>query len=100
LTRLNAWNSVENRIIPADNVRTALNFVARGEAPLGIVYATDARAENRVRVVAAFPGTTHAPIRYPAAATTAAGPEAAGFLAFLASEPARLIFDRAGFTRP
>lgn len=100
LTRLNVWQSVESRIIPADNVRTALNFVARGEAPLGIVYATDARAESRVRVVDIFPAATHEPIRYPAAATAVAGADAAGFLAFVSSEPARSIFDRAGFSRP
>jgi molybdate transport system substrate-binding protein len=100
LTRLGVWQSVEGRIIPADNVRTALNFVARGEAPLGIVYATDARAEKRVRVVDAFPGSTHEPIRYPAAATAVAAVDAAGFLEFLTSEPASAIFDRAGFDRP
>ena len=100
LMRLGVWQSVESRIIPADNVRTALNFVARAEAPLGIVYATDARAEKRVRVVDVFPDSTHEPIRYPAAATTVAGAEAAGFLEFLTSGPARAIFDRAGFDRP
>jgi molybdate transport system substrate-binding protein len=100
LGKLKVWDSVENRIIPADNVRTALNFVARGEAPLGIVYATDARAESRVRVVDTFPAGTHEPLRYPAAATTSASASAAGFLEFLASEPARIIFDRAGFSRP
>jgi len=100
LTNLKVWQSVENRIIPADNVRTALNFVARGEAPLGIVYATDARAEKRVRVVDVFPAATHEPIRYPAAATAVASADAAGFLAFLSSEPARQLFDRAGFSRP
>ena len=100
LMRLGVWQSVESRIIPADNVRTALNFVARAEAPLGLVYETDARAEKRVRAVDVFPDTTHEPIRYPAAATTVAGAEAAGFLEFLTSEPARAIFDRAGFDRP
>jgi molybdate transport system substrate-binding protein len=100
LTRLRVWESVESRIIPADNVRTALNFVARGEAPLGIVYASDARAESRVRVVDTFPASSHEPIRYPAAVTAGAGADAAGFLAFLTSEPARALFDKAGFGRP
>ena len=68
LVRLGVWSGVERRIVSADNVRTALNFVARGEAPLGIVYATDARVEPRVRVVDVFPAATHAPITYPAAA--------------------------------
>ena len=99
LTRLKVWESVERRIIPADNVRTALNFVARGEAPLGIVYATDARAETRVRVVDTFPASSHEPITYPAAATSRS-PAAAAFVDFLASEPARVIFDKAGFRRP
>ena len=100
LQQLKVWDSVASRIIPADNVRTALNFVARGEAPLGIVYATDARAENRVRVVDVFPDATHEPIRYPAAATATAGADAAGFLSFLVSEHARALFIRAGFARP
>lgn len=100
LVSLGVWASVENRIIPADNARTALNFVARGEAPLGIVYATDARAESRVRVLDTFSADTHEAIRYPAAATSGAAPGAAGFLEFLSSEPARRIFDRAGFRRP
>ena len=100
LSSLAVWSSIENRLIPADNVRTALNFVARGEAPLGIVYSTDARAESRVRVVDTFPASTHEPIRYPAAATTVASAGATGFLEFLSSEPARVILDRAGFSRP
>ncbi len=55
LTRLGVWDEVKDRIIPADNVRTALNFVALGEAPLGIVYLTDARGNDKVRVVGTFP---------------------------------------------
>jgi len=100
LSRLGVWNSIASRVIPADNVRTALNFVARGEAPLGIVYSTDARAESRVRVVDTFPSDTHEPIRYPAAATAVASAGAMGFLDFLSTEPARDILARAGFSRP
>jgi molybdate transport system substrate-binding protein len=100
LTRLDVWRSIESRIIPAENVRTALNFVARGEAPLGIVYTTDARAESRVRIVDAFPASAHEPITYPAAATVSAVPEAEAFLAFLRSDMARGIFRRAGFRFP
>jgi molybdate transport system substrate-binding protein len=100
LRKLQVWSAVESRIIPADNVRTALNFVARGEAPLGIVYATDARAESRVRLVDAFPASTHEPITYPAAATTTGDSRAAAFVAFLASDPAAAILERAGFCRP
>jgi molybdate transport system substrate-binding protein len=100
LTQLGVWNSVRARLIPADNVRTALNFVARGEAPLGIVYATDARAEPKVRVLGTFPATTHERILYPAAATTGAGECGPGFTQFLQSNPARTIFTRAGFLLP
>jgi molybdate transport system substrate-binding protein len=100
LTRLGLWRSVESRVVAADNVRTALNFVARGEAPLGIVYGTDARSEPRVRVVDTFPAASHAPITYPAAATASAPPEALAFLRYLESVRARAAFDRAGFGRP
>lgn len=67
LTKLGAWDGVAARIVAADNVRAALNFVARGEAPLGVVYRSDAVSEPLVRVVATFPDDTHAPIVYPAA---------------------------------
>jgi molybdate transport system substrate-binding protein len=97
LTRLGVWDSVADRIIAADNVRTALNFVALGEAPLGIVYATDAHGNDRVRVVARFPGNTHDPITYPAAATSRGGAQAADFVAFLRTDEARSIFRKYGF---
>lgn len=100
LTGLGVWNSVASRIIAADNVRTALNFVALGEAPLGIVYATDAHGNARVRVVAAFPAGAHEAITYPAAATQRGGAEAAGFVAFLGSQEARKIFRKYGFGTP
>jgi molybdate transport system substrate-binding protein len=100
LTKLGVWSQVKDRIIPADNVRTALNFVALGEAPLGIVYATDARGNARIRVVDVFPASSHDRITYPAAATAKAGADAASFVMFLRSEAARAIFDRAGFGRP
>jgi molybdate transport system substrate-binding protein len=100
LRQLGVWDAVQNKLVAADNVRTALNFVARGEAPLGIVYATDARAEPKVRVVDIFPDSSHEPITYPAAATTDAGPGALAFLAYLKGAKARAILDRAGFGRP
>jgi molybdate transport system substrate-binding protein len=100
LTQLGVWPAITRRIVAADNVRTALNFVARGEAPLGIVYGTDALAEPKVRVVAVFPAGSHPPIRYPAALTRNAVAGAAGFLRFLQSDKARAIFAKAGFAKP
>lgn len=99
LEKLGVWASVADRLAPAENVRVALAFVARGEAPLGIVYATDARVEPRVRVVATFPADSHPPIVYPVALTSAAGAQRArGFERFLGSPEARAIFERWGFT--
>ena len=98
LTELGVWSSVANRLAEGDDVRTALAYVARGEAPLGIVYATDARVEPRVRIVGTFPENTHPPIVYPAALTSEARPDAAQFLAYLRGPQARAVFERAGFT--
>ena len=95
LTKLGAWDGLA--LAPAENVRVALAYVARGEAPLGVVYETDARAEPRVRVAAVFPENSHAPIRYPAALTKDARPEARGFLDYLSSPAARAVFTAAGF---
>lgn len=101
LTALGLWGVVEGRLAEADDVRGALAFVARGEAPLGIVYATDAIAEPRVRVVARLPARTHAPITYPAARVTSGDTaSAARFLAWLSGAEARAEFARAGFTAP
>jgi molybdate transport system substrate-binding protein len=98
LTALGVWGSVADKLAQGDDVRTALSYVARGEAPLGIVYATDARVEPRVRVVGTFPQNTHPPIVYPVALTAEAKPEAVQFLEYLQSTRARAIFERAGFT--
>lgn len=100
LQRLGAWAGVANRLARAENVRVALAYVARGEAPLGIVYETDARIEPRVRIVARLSEDTHPPIRYSAALTRTANEKAAGFLEFLAGAQARAVFDRYGFTAP
>lgn len=97
LTALNLWSGLESRLARAENVRVALMYVARGEAPLGIVYSTDARVEPRVRIVALFPESSHAPITYPVAATRNASSLAAQYLAYLQSDAAREIFERAGF---
>jgi molybdate transport system substrate-binding protein len=100
LTSLGVWDSVANRMVPAENVRSALNFVALGEVPLGIVYATDARGNAKVRVVDTFPATSHEPIRYPAAVTARGGTEAGNFVQFLRGARARAIFIRYGFGAP
>lgn len=99
LERLGVWTSVAPRVVRGENVRTALNFVARGEAALGIVYGSDARAEPRVRVVDVFPPDTHPPIVYPAAlvaGSAAAGP-ARAFLDFLRSPAAQAAWTAHGF---
>ncbi len=98
LTTLGLWDSVSGQLAQADNVRAAMAFVSRGEAPLGIVYATDAQAEPKVRVVAAIPGRTHDLIVYPMARVAKTPPAATkGFLAFLRGDEAKAIFKRAGF---
>jgi molybdate transport system substrate-binding protein len=97
LTRLGVWDHVKDRLARADNVRTALEYVARGESPLGIVYGTDARAENRVRVVGVFPADTHPPITYPVALTAGAHRGAERYSEFLQGDSARQMFTRRGF---
>ena len=96
LTALGVWNSVASKLAPAENVRAALAYVARGETPLGIVYRTDAMAEPGVTVVDTFPATSHARIVYPAALTVTATPAAARILAYLRSAEARAVFTRQG----
>ncbi len=100
LTNLGVWDSVAERIVPAENVRSALNFVALGETPLGIVYATDAKGNAKVRVVDTFPASSHDPITYPAAVTTRGGADAGDFVQFLRGGKARAIFIKYGFGIP
>jgi molybdate transport system substrate-binding protein len=97
LEKLGLWERVSSRIVRAENVRSALAFVARGEAPLGIVYRTDALAQKRVRIVDVFPQDSHPPITYPIALTTRAGPEAQRFVDFVTGDAARQIFIKYGF---
>ena len=98
LTKLGAWSAVEPKLAPAADVRAALALVARGEAPLGIVYETDAKVEPAVKVVAVFPEDSHDPIVYPAAiVATSKSPEAAKFLAYLSGPAAGAVFERYGF---
>lgn len=101
LQSLGLWNEVRDRLAESDNVRAALAYVARGEAPLGIVYATDAQAEAKVRVLARIPPEHHEPIVYPMARVASAdAAHADGFLHFLAGPEARAVFARAGFETP
>ena len=98
LTRLGVWPTVGGKVASAENVRAALQLVNRGEAPLGIVYATDARAAPGVRVVGTFPASSHTPITYPVAALAASrNPEGEGFRRFLVSAEGKTIFRRFGF---
>jgi molybdate transport system substrate-binding protein len=97
LEKLGVWSSVEPKMAMTANVRAALVLVARGEAPLGIVYATDAKVEPGVKVVGVFPDDSHDPIIYPVAATANAKPEATPYLAFLRSQTAKSIFEAYGF---
>lgn len=98
LRALGLWEAVEPRVAQTDNVRAALALVSLGEAPLGIVYATDAAADDRVSVIGTFPPETHPPIVYPAAALAAGNTTlAARFLAHLAGPAGRAAFERQGF---
>ena len=99
LTSLGVWDSVKDKLAPADNVRAALAFVAQGEAPLGIVYDTDAKIEPKVRIVGLFPASSHPPIVYPGAVVAAStNPAAAGFVTFLQGSQASGILRKYGFT--
>ena len=97
LEKLGAWQAAEPKFAMAENVRTALTLVARGEAALGIVYSTDAKVEPGVKVVGTFPADSHPAIVYPVAATTTSNVETANYLAFLRSAAAKNIFEKYGF---
>jgi molybdate transport system substrate-binding protein len=99
LDKLGVWPSVADRVAAAENVRAALLLVARGEAPLGIVYSTDAAVEPGVKIIDTFPPDTHPPIVYPIALTAASeNPEAPSLLVYLRGANARAQFQKAGFT--
>jgi molybdate transport system substrate-binding protein len=97
LVSLGLWDEIQDRLVRADNVRSAMMFVSRGEAPLGIVYTTDALVDPKVRVVDTFPENTHAPITYPGAVTKGSRGQAADFLVFLGGPQARETWRRFGF---
>jgi molybdate transport system substrate-binding protein len=94
---LGAWAAVESKMVMAEDVRFALRMVASGQAPLGIVYETDANIEPAVKVIGVFPDNTHDPIIYPVALTATAKPDAAQYLSFLRSQTAKSVFERYGF---
>lgn len=98
LENLGVWQSVEPKMVMTANVRAALVLVARGIAPLGIVYSTDAKVEPGVKVVGIFPDNSHDTIIYPVAATVNAKPETTQYLAFLGSNAAKSIFEGYGFS--
>lgn len=97
LISLGVWDSVSSRLAPAENVRAALILVSRAEAPLGIVYRTDAIADPSVRIVDIFPESSHPPIVYPAALTTRASAAARKVLDYLHGPAARVVFEKQGF---
>ena len=99
LEKLGAWTGVKDKIAQAENVRAALLLVARGEAPLGIVYSTDAAAEPNVKIVGSFPADSYPLVIYPAAETKESRTaDAKAFLDFLRSAKARTAFEKQGFT--
>jgi molybdate transport system substrate-binding protein len=96
---MGAWSGVSDRLAPAENVRAALAMVERGQAPLGIVYVTDAASSDKVRILGFFPKRSHSPIRYPL--VTVAGSHSAetiAYRAFLLSPRAQKIFRKHGFS--
>lgn len=97
LTNLGVWDSVQDKLAVAENVRAALAYVARGETTLGIVYNTDAKIEPRVHVVGTFPDDSHKPILYPVALTKDAKPGAADFEKYLQGTAAKAVFLKDGF---
>jgi molybdate transport system substrate-binding protein len=99
LEALGVWSSVADRLAPAENVRATLALVSRGEAPLGIVYQTDADSDKGVKIVGTFPPDSHPPIIYPIAVVAAStNPGNVGYIAFLKSPAARTVFEKHGFT--
>jgi molybdate transport system substrate-binding protein len=97
LSNLGVWNDVADRLLRAENVRSAMAFVARGEAPLGIVYLSDVGVDKKVRIVGTFPASSHLPIVYPAALVKGAKAGAQDFYAFLQTPESRTVFEKYGF---
>lgn len=98
LEKLGAWAAAEPKLAQAENVRATLAFVARGEAPIGIVYETDAKVEPNVKIVGVFPDNSYPPVTYPVAATAQAKAAVAKYLAFLRGSQAKSVFEKYGFS--
>ena len=100
LETLGVWDAVAGKVAQAENVRAALALVATGEAPLGIVYATDAAAEPAVKVVGTFPADSHPPIVYPAARDRRGDERRRRRLPGVPAQPRRreALFEAQGFT--
>ena len=99
LENLGAWTAAEPKLAMAENVRATLAYVARNETPLGIVYATDAKVEPKVKIVGVFPESSHPPVTYPVAATAESkNPQVRRYLTFLRSSAAKAIFEKYGFS--
>jgi len=98
LEKLGAWDGVKDKVVQAESARAALLLVSRGEAPLGIVYRTDAASDPGVKIIANFPADSHPAIIYPLALTkVSSSPDARSFVDFLRSPLARSLFERQGF---
>jgi molybdate transport system substrate-binding protein len=100
LVSLGLWDEIQDRLVRAENVRSAMMFVARGEVPLGIVYTTDAMVDSKVRIVDTFPAITHPPITYPGAAVKGARNEARSFVEFLTAPGTVDTWKKFGFLEP
>jgi molybdate transport system substrate-binding protein len=98
LVSLGVWDEVALRLVRAENVRAALVFVTRGEAPLGIVYETDALIEHKVKIVGLFPEDSHAPITYPVALTSVASAPSQALIDYLDGPAAQAAYRKYGFS--
>ena len=98
LQNLGWWTALEKRLVPTEDVRSALAFVERGECALGIVYDTDARVSDKVVVAGRFPADSHKPVVYPFALLPSATPAAAAFYRYLQGDSAKAVFGKYGFT--
>ncbi len=99
LQNLGAWKAAEPKLAQGENVRATLAYVARNETPLGIVYATDAKVEPKVKTIGVFPEDSHPPVTYPVAATAdTKNPHVKRYLTFLRSSAAKAIFEKYGFS--